>query len=883
MEEEKKYFKEHYRKLKKKTKNFIRPKKRKYIELKKRIKNPIISLKYYRELKKKINLNSIIISSILIIISYYLFKNAIISIINNIITKFNNRYSLQLNLELLYNIPIILFILLSFYFIIFCKNHITSKNINIVDKIIISMIIFSLISTFTIDKRILILFIILSITLMARFLLYNKANKLKENYKNNTRINKKMYTINDVFYTNFNSDTYNKILIDDNYDDNNLDIFDIFGIRRTREELKESILASKNYKEGFSIGVVGEWGSGKSTIIDLTKKEIEVRNDFIIIDDFDPWAIKSQDALILAMYNTIMENLGENISYFKRKKVQNALINITTNIPYIGKGIGNYFENRIDDYSEYKEIKSDLEEKLEKSDERLIFIIDNLDRMNSENVLFLLTLIGTLFKLPNITYITAYDRKRLKNIFKIDNINPKYLEKIINKEIFMPTLHRATLEVCLENLINIYKYNDIKYKKIIKEICKQFTNIRQFICFCNSLERKPEIFDDLKNKIGYYLDIEFDYFIIQSIKFFDYNIYIKIFEYRDTILEHIGQQDFDQFLNDNFKGCYYLVKLLFSDTILKSKEYSILDATLFTMCFLDIDKSIGKAIDFIYELESNFKNYRQRESELKSQNNIRDLNDLKNIEDFFQKNMIFHYFSISDSPSTYDITNSFSLINFLIKFKNITFDQKEILWNLLTNCTSYNKDGLYSHLTIPYIELKNCLDNNIKTILQSIFYNFDKNELKIFTQNQLKIFKKSEKEYCEKLFIYEWVFKHKPSNEFHVFMNELYKPIIDNTAFLWDEENRQKFFNNLSLKLNNSHGKILDYIFRLYKKIETNGEHLYDFIDLFFVKQSLYCYINNEKTSSNVLTVKEIYDLIEKYPPKDKNEEKTKRAFEERY
>lgn len=883
MDKEKKYFKEYYRKLKNETKNFIIPKKRKYIELRKRFTNSINSLKYYRELKKKINFNFIVILSVSIIIFYYLFKDAIISIINNIVSNFNNKYSLQLNFELFNKIPNIFYIILIFYFIIFCKNHITSKNINIIDKIIIPMTIFSLISTFTIDIRILILFIILSIPLIARFLLYNKANKLKENYKNNTRINQKMYTINDVFYNNFNSDTYNKILIDDNYNDNNFDIFDIFGLRRTREELKESILASKNYKEGFSIGVVGEWGSGKSTIIDLTKKEKEFRNDFIIIDDFDPWAIKSQDALILAMYNTIIENLGENVSYLKRKKVQKALINITTNIPYIGKGIGNYFENRIDDYSEYKEIKSDLEEKLEKSDKRLIFIIDNLDRMNSENVLFLLTLIGTLFKLPNVSYITAYDRKRLKNIFKIDDINPKYLEKIINKEIFMPTLHRATLEVCLENLINIYNYNDIKYKKIIKEICKQFTNIRQFICFCNSLERKPEIFDDLKNKIGYYLDIEFDYFIIQSIKFFDYNIYIKIFEYRDIILEHIGQQDFDWFLNDNFKDCYYLVKLLFSDTTLKSKEYSILDTTLFTMCFLDIDKNIGKAIDFIYELESNFKEYRRRESELKSQNNIRDLNDLKNVEDFFQKNMILQYFSISDIPSIYDITNSFSLINFLIKFKNITFNQKEILWNLLTDCTAYNKDGLYSHLIMPNIELKNCLDNNIKTILQSIFYNFDENELKTFTQNQLNSFKKSKKEYCEKLFIYEWVFKYKPSNEFHIFMNELYKPIIDNAVFLWNKEKRQIFFINLSLRLNHSEEKITKYIFSLYKKIEQNGEHLYDFIDLFIINQSMYKYINYTKGSSNVLTVKELYDLIEKHPPKDELEKKVKRDFEERY
>lgn len=118
-----------------------------------------------------------------------------------------------------------------------------------------------------------------------------------------------------------------------------------------------------------------------------------------------------------------------------KKKIQNALINISTNIPYIGKGIENYFENRMDDYTEYKKIKADLEEKLEKlknsdkSDKRLVFIIDNLDRMNSDNVLFLLTLIETLFKLPNITFILAYDKNRLNDIFKDNLLDLRYLEK----------------------------------------------------------------------------------------------------------------------------------------------------------------------------------------------------------------------------------------------------------------------------------------------------------------------------------------------------------------------------------------------------------------------------------------------------------------------
>lgn len=92
----------------------------------------------------------------------------------------------------------------------------------------------------------------------------------------------------------------------------------------------------------------------------------------------------------------------------------------------------NFFENNIDDYTEYKEIKADLVEKLEKlknSGKRLVFIIDNLDRMNSNNVLFLLTLIETLFKLPNITYILAYNKNRLNGIFEDNRIDLRYLEK----------------------------------------------------------------------------------------------------------------------------------------------------------------------------------------------------------------------------------------------------------------------------------------------------------------------------------------------------------------------------------------------------------------------------------------------------------------------
>ena len=411
MEKEKKYFKEYYRKLKNKTKNFIRPKKRKYIELRKRFTNSINSLKYCRELKKKINFNFIVILSVSIIIFYYLFKDAIISIINNIVSNFNNKYSLQLNFELFNKIPNIFYIILIFYFIIFCKNHITSKNINIIDKIIVYAIIFSLASSSVIKAKneVFLIFILFLFLLIFRFIFYTINNKEKN--VNNIK------TLVDIY----NGDYSLICLIDMIIKDSDKIREDLFERNQIIDNLCYSIITSIDSLDCFTIGVVGNWGSGKSTILELTKKAMRkkflIDYDLVIIDDFDPWAIKSQDSLILAMYNTIMENLGKNIGYFKRKKVQNALINISTSVPYIGKGIGNYFENRIDDYSEYREIKNELEEKLKKSNKHFVFIIDNLDRINSDNIIFLLTLIETLFKLPRITYIVAYDKDRLKDIF----------------------------------------------------------------------------------------------------------------------------------------------------------------------------------------------------------------------------------------------------------------------------------------------------------------------------------------------------------------------------------------------------------------------------------------------------------------------------------
>ncbi|MEB3012604.1 P-loop NTPase fold protein [Parvimonas sp. D2] len=832
-------------------------------------------LKYFKERKKKVDRYFVIILSMLTSLSIYmLYERKIIN---------------QENIYVLMAILTISFIV----YIFSIRKNFKSKNINELDKAIyisnrflitlLFMIIIiksiknrDLLLIYNLTKRliqrnitisftviitsiIIVLTVLSLILIIRRFFLFKKINNTKETQlpaksqsQPKEKNNKKMCTLEDILYVKFEEDNIDKIIIKDSDDD----IPDVFKVDRTKEELKIAI------NKFSTIGIVGEWGSGKSTIINSTIKELD-KNTFILIRDFDPWTIKSQDSLILAMYNIIMENLGENISYYKRKKVQNALINISTHIPYVGKGIGSYLENRIDDYTEYKEIKVDLEEKLKKFNKRLIFIIDNLDRMKSDNVIFLLTLIETLFKLPNITYIVAYDRNRLNTIFKHEQINSKYIEKIINKEIFMPILDRNTLEECLEILLNIYNYN-LQNSKVIKTICKRFTNIRQFIHFCNYLTIKPDFLNELNKQ-----KIESDYFIIQAIKYLDYNTYLNIYNDRESLVDIKHRTET---ISNKYKDYEDLMYLLFSES--ENRKHSILNPVLFKLCYLPIESNIRKIKYCLDDLISNYKYFSQEYEELENSN-----------YDKYQKILIIDCLNLKSHLTKYDIMYSFSLLESEIAFNLKNFKDKIVLWDLFSKCTSHNENSLYnlirSNKDIP--KLRRYLDENIVSVLLAIFESFrENNDINRILDNIHEDYKKDSNKYCKKMFMYEYNFNEISNKNLNFLIDKMYEPIFNNPIIIKDEDFYSKFYSYLTKRYDTWSYKIINYIDKLLCKAVTNGENLYEFINFFIIERSLF-YNLSHLISDIILNSTYIHDLIEKYPPKDEKEEKIKKDFKEKY
>ena len=279
----------------------------------------------------------------------------------------------------------------------------------------------------------------------------------------------------------------------------------------------------------YVIGIKGAWGSGKTTIINIVKKNImEKEKDLIVIDDFDPWIFGTQEALLTAMYDEILLKTGIKYGSYSRRIMVNKLMETVTNHNEWSGIFSNLINVEQCDYEAVKQLKADIANYLSRLDKKVVFIIDNIDRVESDNILFLFKLIGSVFNFPNVVYLLAYDDKRIQEVFAdVNKINPKYIEKIVQQEITIPDISDERMEIicrnCIEKVLHYYgveKEQMTEYVILEKCICRVVTNLRQLKRLLNSAFVSVFWYDNILYK-PHLLAIE-------TIKFFEPSLYEMI-------------------------------------------------------------------------------------------------------------------------------------------------------------------------------------------------------------------------------------------------------------------------------------------------------------------------------------------------------------------
>jgi predicted KAP-like P-loop ATPase len=307
---------------------------------------------------------------------------------------------------------------------------------------------------------------------------------------------------NDETSNNNNDNKEDKIITSFSSDDpiNNKED-DIIGSNGFAKGLGNSILKYKE-KESLVIALCGEWGQGKSSVINLTKKYLKNAPDNkLTIIDFNPWSFSEENItgcffneiatkLEKTKSNTKDEKIAKNlrdyaglISSAPNQKTATWLINFLFVIPamiigevsryfitfitkYYNSSISiltiaiisiiiafiivfffrnllikmaNFFNKRTNyHFKSISEIKKDLEDRLEKRKENILIIIDDIDRLNKEEIKQLFKLIKNNANFPSFIYLTSFDRKIVEKNLESEQEGADYLSKIVQVSFDIP-------------------------------------------------------------------------------------------------------------------------------------------------------------------------------------------------------------------------------------------------------------------------------------------------------------------------------------------------------------------------------------------------------------------------------------------------------------
>lgn len=279
---------------------------------------------------------------------------------------------------------------------------------------------------------------------------------------------------------------------------------DRLGYKPFCERLAKVIL-SLRVPNGYVIGLHGEWGSGKSTALNFVRRFLEKHNqeceaakDKLTLVDFRPWIVSGHQDLIAAFFKVMTESLGARPNWFKRQwnrllralklggdPLVDAVATVAVTVyptagvaskavaPVAKKSLG----AMVDKFLAVPSLQTayeELRQRLAESGKRLLVTIDDLDRLQDHEIRSIMQMVKTVGRLPDVTYLLAYDRGIVWDALDgdLERPGPHFAEKIVQQEIELPRPSKAALLAMLDEeiaFLNEHVPESLRWSYIVRD------------------------------------------------------------------------------------------------------------------------------------------------------------------------------------------------------------------------------------------------------------------------------------------------------------------------------------------------------------------------------------------------------------------------------
>ncbi|MBD2770549.1 KAP family NTPase [Iningainema tapete] len=234
---------------------------------------------------------------------------------------------------------------------------------------------------------------------------------------------------------------------------------DRLGYAPFAQHLAESI-CNMSVAEGFVMAVYGSWGSGKSTlmnfIVHYLKQKPEEEQPIVV--PFNPWLFSGYQDITRRFFDQLQNVLTKETYVSKgiRERISDfAKVVAEIPLPYaqVGRAVATAFDDK---QKEASELKEEVEVTLTRQDRRILVAIDDIDRLDADDIKQLFRLLKAIPNFTNVVYLLVFDQQAVFKALKdVQGESAEaYLDKIVQVAFKLPKPDKTSIRRLLFEKLN---------------------------------------------------------------------------------------------------------------------------------------------------------------------------------------------------------------------------------------------------------------------------------------------------------------------------------------------------------------------------------------------------------------------------------------------